>query len=58
MRTIEVEITEILQKKVLVEVDEFVTEQEALNFVADQYGQSKLALDARDFADVSFGVVN
>lgn len=58
MRTVEVEITEILQKKVLVQIPEDATELEALSIVEDQYGNNQLALDYRDFVDVSFGIIN
>ena len=58
MRTVEVEITEILQKEVLVQIPETASVYDAVSFVESQYGDNKLALDYRDFVDVSFGVAN
>lgn len=56
MRTVEVAITEILQKKVLVQIPETASVNDAVSFVENQYGDNKLALDYRDFVDVSFGI--
>lgn len=58
MRTVEVEITEILQKRVWVQIPETANLSEAVSFVENQYGDNKLALDYRDFVDVSFGIAN
>lgn len=56
MRTIAVEITEILQRRILVEVPEEATNEDALHFVEDLYQGKNLALNESDFADVSFGI--
>lgn len=56
MKRVEVEITEILQKKVWVEIPDNGTEDEAVGIVVEQYNEDRLSLDARDFADVSFGL--
>lgn len=58
MRTVEVEITEILQRKVLVQIPETASEYDAVSYVEHQYGDNKLSLDYHDFVDVSFGIVN
>ncbi len=58
MRTVAVEITEILQKRVLVQIPDDASERDALNYVEDKYGNSELDLDYRDFVDVSFGLAN
>ena len=58
MRTVEVEITEILQKKVQVQIPECASETDAISLVEEEYGKSKLVLGYRDFVDVSFGLAN
>lgn len=58
MRTVAVEITEILQKKVLVQIPDDANEMDALSFIEDKYGNSEVDLDHRDFVDVSFGIAN
>lgn len=58
MRTVEVEITEILQKRVFVQIPETANVYDAVSFIETQYGDNKLALDYRDFVDVSFGIAN
>ncbi len=56
MRTVAVEITEILQKRVLVQIPDDASELDALSYVEDKYGNSEVDLDHRDFVDVSFGI--
>ncbi|MFZ2256971.1 MAG: hypothetical protein WAV55_02375 [Clostridiaceae bacterium] len=58
MRTVAVEITEILQRKVFVQIPESANVYDAVSFIETQYGEDKLALDYRDFVDVSFGIAN
>lgn len=58
MRTVEVEITEILLKKVLVQIPETASVYDAVAYVENQYGDNKLRLDYHDFVDVSFGIAN
>lgn len=58
MRTVAVEITEILQRKVFVQIPESANVYDAVSFIETQYGENKLALDYRDFVDVSFGIAN
>ena len=58
MRTVAVEITEILQRKVFVQIPESANVYDAVSFIETQYGEVKLALDYRDFVDVSFGIAN
>ena len=58
MRTVAVVITEILQRKVFVQIPESANVYDAVSFIETQYGEDKLALDYRDFVDVSFGIAN
>ena len=58
MRTVAVEITEILQRKVFVQIPESANVYDAVSFIETQYGEDKLALDYRDFVDASFGIAN
>ena len=58
MRTVAVEITEILQRKVFVQIPESANVYDAVSFIETQYGEDKLSLDYRDFVDVSFGIAN
>lgn len=58
MRTVEVEITEILQKKVRVQIPEYATETDAISLVEEEYEKSRLVLGYQDFVDVSFGIAN
>lgn len=58
MKTVAVEITEILQKRVLVQIPDDASKMDALRFVEDKYGNSEVDLDHHDFVDVSFGIAN
>ncbi len=58
MRTVEVEITEILQKKVRVQIPEYAAETDAISLVEEEYEKSRLVLGYQDFVDVSFGIAN
>lgn len=58
MRIVEIEITEILQRKVQILVPDGATEYEALSRVEEEYDTSQLVLDDKDFVDVSFGIIN
>lgn len=58
MRTVEIEITEILQRKVRVVIPENASEYDAISLVEEEYDKSQLKLDNGDFVDVSFGIVN
>ena len=58
MRTVEVEITEILQKRVIVKISEGKSMEDALKRVEELYNKDKLKLETKDFVDVSFGIVN
>ncbi len=58
MRTVEIEITEILQKRVIVKISEGKSMEDALKRVEELYNKDKLKLETKDFVDVSFGIVN
>lgn len=58
MKTVEIEITEILQRKVCVVIPENASEDVAISLVEKEYEASQLILDYKDFVDVSFGIVN
>ena len=58
MRMIEIEVTEILQRKVQILVTDGATEFDALSQIEEKYDTSQLILDDKDFVDVSFGIVN
>ena len=51
MRTVEVEITEILQKKVRVQIPEYAAETDAISLVEEEYEKSRLVLGYQDFVD-------
>ena len=58
MRMIQIEVTEILQRKVQILVPDGATELDALSQIEEKYDTSQLILDDKDFVDVSFGIVN
>lgn len=58
MRLVEIEITEILQRKVQILVPDGASEFDVLSRVEEKYDASQLILDDKDFVDVSFGIVN
>ena len=58
MRMIEIEVTEILQRKVQILVPDGATAFDALSQIEEKYETSQLILDDKDFVDVSFGIVN
>lgn len=56
MKYIEVEVTEILQKRIMVAVEDNSDKKEAVREAEKLYFENKLRLGAADFADVSFGL--
>ncbi len=56
MKYIEVEVTEILQKRIMVAVEDNSDKKEAVKEAEKLYFENKLRLGAADFADVSFGL--
>lgn len=56
MRFVEVEITEILQKKVMIALDDNRNSEDAIKEAEKLYGEDKVRLGSRDFIDVSFGI--
>lgn len=56
MKYVEIEITEILQKKVMIAIDDNKDKKEAIKEAEKLYYEDKVRLSPLDFADVSFGV--
>ena len=54
MRMIEIEVTEIWQRKIQILVPDGATECDALSQIEEKYDTSQLILDDKDFIDVSF----
>lgn len=56
MKYVEIEVTEILQKKVMIAIDDNCNHEEAITEAQKMYFEDKLKLGIKDFVDVSFGL--